>query len=198
MMLGVPEPTLGFVDELPEPEPTLPVTEGEPLPLPLPLSEPTVPVVCGTPALPTPVPTFGVVVVLPGPGPPGTPTPDGLPGWPFAAPPGVLPTLPLDVPVPLSPLLVLPVCANAIVQSAANTVPSTGVRMRIGASLGGSLGQRFPRGSVPALIRMSSGAIAATVRTEKMVRPRGLEPPRVAPLAPQASASTNSATAAAG
>ena len=30
----------------------------------------------------------------------------------------------------------------------------------------------------------------------KMVRPRGLEPPRVAPLAPQASASTNSATAA--
>ena len=29
-----------------------------------------------------------------------------------------------------------------------------------------------------------------------MVRPRGLEPPRVAPLAPQASASTNSATAA--
>ncbi len=31
-----------------------------------------------------------------------------------------------------------------------------------------------------------------------MVRPRGLEPPRVAPLAPQASASTNSATAACG
>ena len=29
-----------------------------------------------------------------------------------------------------------------------------------------------------------------------VVRPRGLEPPRVAPLAPQASASTNSATAA--
>src|SRR3972149_6172248 len=29
-----------------------------------------------------------------------------------------------------------------------------------------------------------------------LVRPRGLEPPRVAPLAPQASASTNSATAA--
>ena len=32
----------------------------------------------------------------------------------------------------------------------------------------------------------------------KVVRPRGLEPPRVAPLAPQASASTNSATAACG
>src|SRR5580692_4572213 len=32
----------------------------------------------------------------------------------------------------------------------------------------------------------------------KMVRPRGLEPPRVAPLAPQASASTNSATTACG
>src|ERR1700733_10428549 len=31
-----------------------------------------------------------------------------------------------------------------------------------------------------------------------MVRPRGLEPPRVAPLAPQASASANSATAACG
>ena len=29
-----------------------------------------------------------------------------------------------------------------------------------------------------------------------LVRPRGLEPPRVAPLAPQASASTNSAMAA--
>ena len=34
--------------------------------------------------------------------------------------------------------------------------------------------------------------------SEKMVRPRGLEPPRVAPLASQASASTNSATAACG
>jgi hypothetical protein len=31
-----------------------------------------------------------------------------------------------------------------------------------------------------------------------LVRPRGLEPPRVAPLAPQASASTNSATTACG
>ena len=76
MMLGVPEPTAGFVDELPEPEPTLPVIEGEPLPL----LEPTVPVVWGTPALPTPVPKFGGVVVTPEPGPPGTPTPDGLPG----------------------------------------------------------------------------------------------------------------------
>jgi hypothetical protein len=44
--------------------------------------------------------------------------------------------------------------------------------------------------------------LAATARSwdgfQKMVRPRGLEPPRVAPLAPQASASTNSATAACG
>src|SRR5215472_12062781 len=32
----------------------------------------------------------------------------------------------------------------------------------------------------------------------RMVRSRGLEPPRVAPLAPQASASTNSATTAVG
>ena len=41
----------------------------------------------------------------------------------------------------------------------------------------------------------------SATRTQKrafycLVRPRGLEPPRVAPLAPQASASTNSATAA--
>ena len=38
----------------------------------------------------------------------------------------------------------------------------------------------------------------STVRapTLTMVRPRGLEPPRVSPLAPQASASTNSAMAA--
>src|SRR4030081_2855129 len=35
-------------------------------------------------------------------------------------------------------------------------------------------------------------------KSPKLVRPRGLEPPRVAPLAPQASASTNSATTADG
>ena len=34
--------------------------------------------------------------------------------------------------------------------------------------------------------------------SDRLVRPRGLEPPRVAPLAPQASASTNSAMAAFG
>src|SRR4051794_8115358 len=33
---------------------------------------------------------------------------------------------------------------------------------------------------------------------ERLVRPRGLEPPRVSPLPPQGSASTNSATAAPG
>src|SRR3954454_17355004 len=40
----------------------------------------------------------------------------------------------------------------------------------------------------------------AAITCEKglLVRSRGLEPPRVAPLAPQASASTNSATTAAG
>jgi hypothetical protein len=157
MMFGVPEPTLGVVDEPLEPEPTLPVTDGEPLPLALP--DPIVPVVCGTPALPTPVPKFGAVVVVPGPGPPGTPTPEGLPGCPPAAPPGaVLPTLPLEVPVPLEPLLVPPdppldppppPCAKANVESATSAVASTGVRIRIGASSGGSLGQRSPRGSVP-------------------------------------------------
>jgi hypothetical protein len=78
MMLDVPEPRFGFGVALPEPVPTLPVVDGEPLPLVL--LEPSVPVVCGMPALPTPVPKFGVTVVLPGPGPPGTPTPDGLPG----------------------------------------------------------------------------------------------------------------------
>lgn len=113
-MLGVPEPELAPEDELAPlvPAEPLPVVAGEPLPLALPV--PIVPVVWGMPALPTPVPKLGVTMVLPGPGPPGTPTPEGLPGWPGPAPPGaVLPTLPLDVPVapvarlvpPLDPLL---------------------------------------------------------------------------------------------
>src|ERR1700730_10851917 len=43
-------------------------------------------------------------------------------------------------------------------------------------------------------------AIGGTVKqiTKSLVRSRGLEPPRVAPLAPQASASTSSATTACG
>ena len=46
--------------------------------------------------------------------------------------------------------------------------------------------------------RMPESAASASYSSIRsgMVRPRGLEPPRVAPLAPQASASTNSATAA--
>jgi len=134
-MLGVPEDGFVLVEELPDP--TLPVAAGEPLPLVLP--EPTVPVVRGTPALPTPVPKFGVTVVLPGPGPPGTPTPDVLPGWPPAAPPGaVLLTLPLEVPVPPELPLVPPPCARAIVEHATRSVvASTGERIRMGASSAG-------------------------------------------------------------
>src|SRR5947209_20252380 len=137
MMLGMPGAGLrGSLLRADEPEvstelvPTLPVVEGEPLPLVL--LEPSVPVVCGTPALPTPVPKFGVTVVLPGPGPPGTPTPDGLPGWPAVAPPGdVAPTLPLDVPVPAAAPLVPPApplelpWASAIVENATKAVAST-------------------------------------------------------------------------
>src|ERR1044072_1355330 len=140
MMLGVPEPTFAFGDELPEP--VLPVTDGEPLPLVL--LEPTVPVVCGTPALPTPVPKFGVTVVLPGPGPPGTPPPDVLPGCRPVAPPGaVLPTLPLEVPVPLvappappapPPPAPPPPWASASVEPETIMVARTGVKMRIGTS----------------------------------------------------------------
>ena len=157
-MLGVPEVEPVPEDEPvpPEPVPTLPLVDGDPLPLVL--LDPRVPVVCGTPALPTPVPKFGVTVVLPGPGPPGTPTPDGLPGWPAVAPPGdVAPTLPLDVPVPAAAPLVPPApplelpWASAIVENATKAVASTGKRMRIGASAKGSLRQRFPRKLVPVM-----------------------------------------------
>jgi hypothetical protein len=131
----------------------LPLMPGEPPPLLL--LEPTVPVVCGMPALPTPVPKFGVTVVFPGPLPPGTPTPDGLPGWPAAAPPGeVEPTLLLEVPVPpvaplvpplappLEPPLDPPLCATAIVENAAKAVARTNVELRIADSSIRSSGQR--------------------------------------------------------
>jgi hypothetical protein len=81
MMFGVPDPTFAPPDdELVPPVlvPTLPVADGEPLPLVL--LEPSVPVVCGTPAFPTPVPKLGVTVVFPGPGPPGIPAPVVEPG----------------------------------------------------------------------------------------------------------------------
>ena len=60
-------PMLPVVAVLDEPEPTVPVTGA------------------GMPALPVPVPKFGVTVVLPGPLPPGMPAPEagdcaGLPG----------------------------------------------------------------------------------------------------------------------
>jgi len=58
---------------LPELPPTLPVMDDDPR-----LSDPTVPVVgAGIPALPVPVPKFGVTVVLPAPVPPGIPAPEG-------------------------------------------------------------------------------------------------------------------------
>src|SRR5690349_5750624 len=130
-LLGVPPDDDAVLPEL---VPVLPVVAAEPPPLVL--LDPIVPVVCGMPALPTPVPKFGVTVVLPGPGPPGTPTPDGLPGWPAVAPPGdVEPTLPLDVPVPPVdppvPPLEPPLCASATVEDAANAAASTGINIRI-------------------------------------------------------------------
>src|ERR1700716_2269496 len=42
----------------------------------------------------------------------------------------------------------------------------------------------------------NGGLTAMILMVGRLVRSRGLEPPRVAPLAPQASASTNSATTA--
>src|ERR1043165_9300601 len=135
---------------LPELAAVLPVAPREPLPLVL--LAPTVPVVCGMPALPTPVPKLGVTVVFPGPVPPGTPTPDGLPGWPAVAPLGeVPPTLLLDVPVPplappvpplappLDPPLEPPLCASATVENAAKAATSTGINIRIWASSSRSL-----------------------------------------------------------
>jgi hypothetical protein len=70
MMLGVPDPKFAP----PEDEFVPPVVE------PTLLLDPSVPVVCGTPAFPTPVPRFGVTVVFPGPGPPGIPAPVVGPG----------------------------------------------------------------------------------------------------------------------
>jgi len=98
---------------------------------------------------------LGVTVVFPGPLPPGTPTPDVLPGWPAAAPPGeVAPTLLLDVPVPpveppappLAPPLEPPLdpllCASATVEHAANVAANTNVEGRIADSSIRSWGQR--------------------------------------------------------
>jgi hypothetical protein len=107
MMRGAPGG--GAVGSLAPPEgelvpPTLPVVEGE-----LPDCDPSVPVTgAGAPALPTPVPKFGVTVVLPGPVPPGTPVPDdgtceaapGCPGPDDDVPGDVAPAAP---PAPLVP-----------------------------------------------------------------------------------------------
>jgi hypothetical protein len=108
MICGVPDG--GVVGSLTPEEPAepalrpmLPVVPAEP--------DPTVPVTgAGIPALPVPVPTFGVTVVLPGPLPPGTPAPEdgpceGVPGCPGPdeeVPGDVLPAAPPDAP-PLAP-----------------------------------------------------------------------------------------------
>jgi hypothetical protein len=55
----------------------------------------------------------------------------------------------------------------------------------------------FWYGNLPVCLRsLSFAGHFSPPRGQKMVRPRGLEPPRVSPLPPQGSASTNSATAA--
>src|ERR1700704_2729163 len=60
-------------------------------------------------------------------------------------------------------------------------------------------GQHAENGDSGSAARRRKCARAAIVFIQgKLVRSRGLEPPRVAPLAPQASASTNSATTAGG
>src|SRR3954466_14619206 len=174
MMLGVPEPEV----ELDDPA----VPEFVPLLL-LPLLLPTVPVVCGIPAFPTPVPKLGVTVVLPGPGPPGTPTPEGFPGCPAAAPPGeVAPTLPLDVPVPpaappVPPALPPPApppdpppWASARVENATNDAASTDIRQSIEASTTGSSGKRFRPRLVPAATRDQR---RVPFQKSSMVRSRG-------------------------
>src|SRR5829696_4721501 len=62
-------------------------------------------------------------------------------------------------------------------------------RYGYGGGYAGSTQQKRPR----------TGPVRVEVLwTEEMVRPRGLEPPRLSSLAPQASASTNSAMAAIG
>ena len=87
--------------------PTLPVADDEAR-----LSDPTVPVVgAGLPALPMPVPKFGVTVVLPAPVPPGMPAPErgvcaAAPGCPGAVEvdvPDEVPAVPLAAPPLLPP-----------------------------------------------------------------------------------------------
>lgn len=108
MICGVPDEVGSLTpaeERVPELVPMLPVVPAEPVP--------TVPVTgAGIPALPVPVPKFGVTVVLPGPLPPGTPTPEdgtceGVPGCPapdeVAVPGDVLPAAPPDAPPPAPP-----------------------------------------------------------------------------------------------
>src|ERR1043165_3183481 len=183
--------------ELPDPLATLPVTDEEAR-----LSEPTVPVVGrGMPALPTPLPRFGVTVVSPAPVPPGMPAADrgvcaGAPGWPGA----VEVEVPDDVP-PVLPLLLLPappplLWASASDDVAARKTANSAMRTGMGAScrtmctINGA-----GRGFVPGADNQAPRAPPG-MSVDELVRSRGLEPPRVAPLAPQASASTNSATTA--
>ena len=75
------------------------------------------------------------------------------------------------------------------------------VRVDLKGHLGGFADSRStsfanPDGLNGAPLSETNNAAAYQRLIFSMVRPRGLEPPRVAPLAPQASASTNSATAA--
>src|SRR5688572_10692453 len=180
--------------------PMLPVVEGPPE------LDPTVPVTgAGIPAVPTPVPKFGVTVVLPGPVPPGTPTPEdgvwaGVPGCPGpedAVPGDVAPAAPPDVPPPA------PLCASAAgVRVTSNVAASNEVRTGMDSSCKRIVAGQRPRRQVrsehgAAESRGSASDCAALPNASiRLVRSRGLEPPRVAPLAPQASASTNSATTA--
>src|SRR5688500_2937074 len=126
--------------------PMLPVVEGPPE------LDPTVPVTgAGIPALPVPVPKFGVTVVLPGPVPPGTPTPEdgvwaGVPGCPGpedAVPGDVAPAAPPDVPPPA------PLCASAaVVRMASNVVVSNEVRTGMDSSCKRIVAGQRPRWQV--------------------------------------------------